>query len=100
MERRYFEFLYQEFCMAIDRRISRYELWLLVMEAAPDPSRLCDTEKKRFVDQSIDGLLSREKKELAPRARKRLRRRLLAFDSQHPSPEEWLTRLGDPSGSR
>ena len=70
-ERRYFEFLYAEICVAIHRRIPRYELWLLVAETAGDPDRLSRDEVQRFIDDELDRLLSREGHSLAPRARQR-----------------------------
>ena len=97
MERRYFEFLYAEICVALERRIPRYDLWLLVAESARDPDRLSRAEMQRFLDDDLDPLLDREHPSLAPRARQRLRRRVLAFDPRYPTPEEWLLRLSASS---
>ena len=35
--RRYFEHLYNEICIALNRRVSRYQLWPLAWEAGGDP---------------------------------------------------------------
>jgi hypothetical protein len=93
MRRRYFEFLYAEICVAIGRRISRYALWILVSERIGDPESLSRHEIERFLDEELGALLAHEHGFLTPRARTRLRRRLLAFDPHHPTPEEWLMGL-------
>jgi hypothetical protein len=97
MERRYFEFVYAEVCVAVERRLSRYDLWLLLSDAPMDRNRLSGDEARVFVDRILNRLPRRDNEVLTPRARKRLLRRLTTFDSRHPTPEEWLTKLVDSS---
>jgi hypothetical protein len=91
---RYFDFVYGEICVAIGRRISRYDLWLLVSETGANPSELSRDQVQGFIDQGLDLAIAREKKLLSPRAQQRLHRRLLDFDPRHPTPEEWLSTIG------
>jgi hypothetical protein len=97
MERRYFEFLYNEICVELDRRISRYDLWLGVWDCGGDPDELTRDQARAFLAKGLDCILREEGKSLRPRARRRLERRVLGFDSRFPTPEEWLTGLLEPS---
>lgn len=90
MQRRYFEHLYSEICVAVNRRISRYDLWLLVWEGGGDPDELTRLQAGYFVENNLSGLLAEEGLSLGHRARQRLERRILRFDPHHPTPEEWL----------
>lgn len=94
MEHRYFEFLYAEICVAVGRRVSRYDLWLLVWETGGDPGDLSRRQVERFIEGGLETLLIEENARLAPRVLRRLCQRLLAFDPRFPTPEEWLARLG------
>lgn len=94
MQRRYFDFLYGEICMAMGQRVPRYDLWLLVSETGGDPNHLTREQVRRFIDLALDGLLVAAISPLPPRARQRLLKRLLTFDPRYPTPEEWLTGLG------
>ena len=94
MDRRSFDFLYAEICVAINRRLSRYALWLLVAEH-PGGTQ---AERQLFFDDCVTKFLALEGESLSPRARRRLDRRLKAFDPRHPSPEEWLLRLQSEAG--
>ena len=90
---RYFDFVYGEICVAMGRRISRYDLWLHVSETGADPRELSRDQVRGFIDQRLDLVIGREKP-LSPRAQRRLHRRLLDFDPRHPTPEEWLSTFG------
>jgi len=90
MQRRFFEHLYCEVCVAVDRRISRYDLWLLMWEGGGDPDELTQEQAAYFIENNLTALLAEESCLLSPRARKRLERRILRFDPRHPTPEEWL----------
>jgi len=90
MQRRYFEFLYNEICVALNRRISRHDLWLLVWHSVGDPDELNQDQIQVFLENALYRLLKEEGAVLSPRARRRLERRILAFDPQHPAPEEWI----------
>jgi hypothetical protein len=92
MHRRYFEHLYNEICVAADRRISRYDLWLLVWEGGGDPDEMSRSSARYFVENNLSALLAEEGVRLAPRARRRLERHILRFDPRHPTPEEWIAR--------
>lgn len=94
---RAFEYLYCEICVAIGRRISRYDLWMAVWEAGANPSGLSRKQLHAFVDERLSITLREENARLAPPARRRLERRLRAFDPRHPTPEEWLLGLGRPA---
>jgi len=91
---RYFDFVYEEICVAVGRRISRYDLWLLVSETGADPRELSRDQVQGFIDQRLDRVIAREERPLSPRAQQRLHRRLLDFDARHPTPEEWLRTFG------
>ena len=90
MLRRYFEHIYVEICLAVERRISRYDLWLAIWETGGDPDELTREQARRFVEAGLDPLLAEEGTRLRPRARRRLEGLILDFDARHPTPEEWL----------
>ena len=90
MPRRYFEYLYTEISVALNHRISGYALWLLIWESGGDPDDLSRAQVRVFVEQQLGSLLAEEGGRLEPRARRRLERRLLAFDPRYPTPEERL----------
>jgi hypothetical protein len=90
-----FEFLFQEICLALGRRMSRYELWLAVWNTGGDPEELHPAEVRIFVDTGLDALLADQGGALSPSARRRLGRRLLRFDPRHPTPEECFARWQD-----
>lgn len=90
MSRRYFEHLYTEICVAVNRRVSRYGLWLLVWEAGGDPDDLTREQARVFVEHHLSSLLSEEGLRLEGRPRKRLEKSILRFDPRYPTPEEWL----------
>lgn len=93
MPRRYFDHLYAEICVALERRVSRYALWLMVWEAGGDPDELGRSQVEHFLAEHLDGLLREEGATLAPRKRRRLERSVLAFSPDHPTPEEWMERI-------
>jgi len=93
MPKRYFEHLYNEICVVVGRRISRYDLWLLMWDNGGDPDELDRSQARHFVENNLSALLIEQSCVLAPRARKRLERRILHFDPDHPTPEEWLGSL-------
>jgi hypothetical protein len=90
MNRRSFEYLYNEICVAVNQRISHYNLWLLVWDAGGDPEELTRPQARCFLDNSLSALLREEGLSLSGRARRRLETRILRFDPQHRTPEEWL----------
>ncbi|MBW2500243.1 MAG: hypothetical protein JRF61_23410 [Deltaproteobacteria bacterium] len=90
MQRRYFEHLYNEICLALERRISRYELWLRIWESGGDPDDLNPRQAHRFVETGLGRLLREEGARLPRRDRARLASRILRFDPRFPTPEEWL----------
>ncbi len=90
MSRRYFEHMYNEICVAVGRRVSRYGLWLLVWEAGGDPDDLTRDQVHAFLERQLDTFLREEGVRLHGRPRRRLERNLLAFDPHHPTPEEWM----------
>lgn len=90
MSRRYFDHVYAEICVALERRISRYDLWLGVWEAGGDPDDLTPDQARRFVDRQLPDLLREEGSPLAGRRLRRLEKRILRFDPRHPTPEEQL----------
>ena len=90
MQRRYFEHLYSEICVAVNRRISRYDLWLRVGDGGGDPDELTHPQARYFVENDLSQLLVEEGTSLSSRARRRLEKRILRFDPDHPTPEEWL----------
>lgn len=93
MQRRYFEHVYTEICVAVGRRISRYDLWLAIWDAGGDPDDLTREHARSFAELGLGPLLREEGLALEPRARRRLQRRIVRFDPDHPTPEEWLARL-------
>ena len=99
MPRRYFDHLYAEICVALGRRVSRYAVWLMVWEAGGDPDDLTAHQARTFVEEHLDALLREEGAALAPQARRRLERSILEFAPDHPTPEEWMTRLGQAADS-
>lgn len=92
MSKRTFDHLYAEICVAAGRRVSRYALWLLVWESGGDPDELSRDRLRVLLDGPLDALLREEGLALPPRVRRRLARRVLAFDPHHPTPEEWMLR--------
>ena len=99
MGRRYFEHLYSEICVALGRRISRYDLWLLVWEAGSDPDELTREHARGFLENQLATLLAEEGIDLDPRSTRRLERRVLGFDPRHPTPEERFSDGLDPGRS-
>ena len=95
MQRRYFEHLYNEICVAANRRISRYDLWLLVWESGGDPDELTTERAHYFVANNLSALLAEEGVCLERRVRRRLERSILRFDPRHPTPEEWIVRISE-----
>jgi hypothetical protein len=95
MRQRYFEHVYTEICVAVDHRISRYNLWLLVRESGGDPDELTHPQARHFVENNLSGILTEEGMSLSRRGRRQLERRILRFDPHHPTPEEWLTKIFD-----
>ena len=93
MQRRYFDHLYNEICVAVNRRISRYDLWLKVWDGGGDPDDLNREQAHYFVDNHLSALLAEEGSCLRGKPRRRLERRILDFDPKHPTPEEWLGRV-------
>lgn len=93
MHRHYFEHVYNEICVAANRRISRYDLWLLVLEGGGDPEALTRLQVACFVANNLSGFLAEEGAVLDRRARRRLDRRILRFDPRYPTPEESLSRI-------
>ncbi len=91
MQRRYFEHLYKEICVAAGRRISRYDLWLLLWEGG-DPDELTRDQAAYFVEHNLSSVLAEQGVRLEPRAQRRLERAILRFDPRHPTPEEWISR--------
>ena len=90
MSRRYFEHVYNEICVAVNRRISRYDLWLLVWESGGDPDHLTSQQARVFVENHLTPLLSEEGLRLEGRPRRRLEKSILRFNPEHPTPEEML----------
>ncbi len=93
MQRRYFEHLYNEICVAVDHRISRYDLWLRVWDGGGDPDELTHPQARSFLENNLSVLLAEEGTSLSNRALRRLEKRILRFDPHHPTPEEWLASL-------
>ena len=99
MGRRYFEHLYTEICVALGRRVPRYDLWLLVWEAGADPSELTRDHARIFLEIQLPTLLAEEGAFLDRKALRRLEKRVLNFDPRHPTPEERFARVTDAVGS-
>ncbi len=92
MPSRYFEFCYQEICLAVGRRISRYDLWLHVWNAGGDPDDMTREQAHIFIEDEMPAVFAEEGVVFEGRPRRRLERRLLAFDPTHPTPEEHVAR--------
>jgi hypothetical protein len=93
MPKRYFDHVYSEISVAAGRRVSRYDLWLAVWSAGEDPDDLDQEQVRCFLDFELDDFLREEGLRLDGRARKRLEKRLLRFNPDAPTPEEWFSRL-------
>jgi len=91
MSRRYFEYVYSEICLAVNRRISRYGLWLLVWESGGDPDDLSSHQAREFVEHHLSTLLAEEGLRLEGRRRKRLEKSIIRYNPDHPTPEEWMS---------
>lgn len=102
MQRRTFDHVYIEICLALDCRVSRYGLWLVIWEQGGDPDALSREQVRRFVDGGLDAFLDGQAAGggLGARARRRLARRLLRFDGRFPAPEEWLERRPEGAATR
>jgi hypothetical protein len=59
-------------------------------EGGGDRDELTREQVAYFIENNLSALLAKESCRLLPRARKRLEKRILHFDSRHPTPEEWL----------
>jgi hypothetical protein len=97
MKRRRFEYLFVEVSTAVGQVVPRYGLWQQLQELGWDPDQLSREASVGFCDQHLTGFLSGEALSIEPRARRRLRRRLMRFDPSHPTPEETLARIFSPS---
>ena len=95
MQRRYFEHVYCEVCVAMNRRISRYDLWLLMWDGGGDPDDLTVEQARYFVENNLSALLAEYSCSLGTRERKHLEKRILRFDARHPTPEEWIVSVFD-----
>ncbi|MAG32122.1 MAG: hypothetical protein CL908_14665 [Deltaproteobacteria bacterium] len=99
MRRRTFEHVYSELCVAVNHRVSRYDLWLLVREEGGDPDELTPRQARFFLGNGLSRMLTEEGAALSGRARRRLEKRILGFDPRYPTPEEWLVERRDPARS-
>jgi len=90
MQRRYFEHLYEEIRVAVKRRISRYDLWLLVWDGGGDPDELTQPQARYFVENNLSVFLLEEGLSLSDRARRQLEKRILRFDHRHLTPAQRL----------
>jgi len=103
--RRYFDWIHVEISLALNRRISRYALWLALWDQGGDPDQLSRDQARRFVEAGLTPFLEGQSAPLGPRARRRLAARILRFDPRFPTPEERLAcprpvrRSIPPSGS-
>ena len=93
MQGRFFEYLFVEICVAINQRISRYDLWLRVWDGGGDPDELNHDQVRHFIEHYLTRFLTEEGQPLAGRRLRRLEKRLLRFNPDHPTPEEWMTRI-------
>lgn len=93
MTNRYFEHVYSEISVAVGRRVSRYDLWLAVWSAGADPDDLNATQLRGFLESDLDDFLREEGLSLEGRARKRLEKRILRFNPDRPTPEEYFARF-------
>jgi len=94
--RRRFEHLYLELSVAVGARVPRYALWMSLHDSGSDPEQLEREDVIAFCDGHLDGFLAARGWHLAPRVRTALCRRLARFDPRHPTPEEFMARLGSP----
>jgi hypothetical protein len=92
--RRRFDYLVIEISVALGVRVPRYALWLFLHECGLDPEDLGRGDVEAFFDGHLERFLADRDEALGPRARRRLARRCLAFDPRHPTPEEFMERLG------
>lgn len=92
MHRRYFEHVYAEICVAVNLRIPRYDLWLLLGDDDGTADELTLPQARYFVENHLSAVLAESGGSISDRARRRLEKSILQFDPHHPTPEEWLTR--------
>lgn len=96
--RRYLDWIHVEISLALDRRVSRYALWLALWDQGGDPDQLSRDEARRFVEAGLTPFLESQNASLNSRAQRRLAGRILRFNPRFPTPEEWLAgpRPGHP----
>ena len=93
MGRRRFHHFFVEICLAVDRPISRYQLWLELHDLGQDPEHLTRHGVLAFCAGPLQAFLSERGLHLTPRSVKKLRRSVRRFDPSNPTPEEQLARI-------
>ena len=95
-DRRRFDHLYEEICLALGRLLPRYALWLHMSEVELDPERLSRKQAVRFCREHLDDFLFEHGAELSGRPARRLLRNVERFDPQLRTPYEHMARLSQP----
>jgi hypothetical protein len=95
-DRRRFDHLYEEICVALGRLLPRYALWLHMSEAGLDPDRLSRRNALAFCREDLDTFLFEYGEELRGRRARRLLRSVERFDPRRSTPYEHMSRLGAP----
>jgi hypothetical protein len=93
MLRRRFDFLFVELSVAAGELVPRYALWLRLHELGWDPVRLEHKHVVAFLDRHLASFLDEHDLRVAPRALRRLRKRLQRHDPARATPEEILERI-------
>jgi hypothetical protein len=93
VERRRFEHLYVELCLALGELAPRYALWLHMGESGCEPDTLERDAVVRFCSDDLEPFLFQHGLALTPRKLRRLVRSVSRFDPSQATPEERLAGL-------
>ena len=93
MGRRRFDHLFVEICLAVERRVPRYQLWLELHDLGCDPEDLTRRTALAFCEGPLQSFLSERGLHLSQPSARRLRRAVRRFDPTVPTPEEQLARI-------
>ncbi len=94
MNRRLFDHVFAEISVAVGIRVPRYALWLELQDHGWNPEAFTTQQALAFIDAGLLSFLSRRGLGISPRARRRLRKLIVRFDPDHPTPSEYFESWG------
>lgn len=93
MSPRRFDHFAIELSVAAGELAPRYALWLRLQELGWDPLDLQREHVATFLDEHLVRFMKDEQLSIAPRPLRQLRKRVLRFEPDQPTPDEILERI-------